>query len=89
MTFAERIRSVTVSYANFVTKDKRNYYDTEKIAQTFGADAKEIMMEETKGIGAVQQGADGAFYKKGEQGPVRLTERETETILGRDREEAV
>lgn len=88
MTFAERIRSVTVSYANFVTKDKKNYYDTDKVKATFGEDAQELMMEETKGIGPVQQGADGAFYRKGAQGPERLSERQTETLLGRDREEA-
>lgn len=88
MTFAERIRSVTVSYKGFDTKDKKAYYDTERVAATFGADAQEVMMEETKGIGPVQQGPDGGFYRQGAQGPERLTEKQTETLLGREREEA-
>jgi hypothetical protein len=89
MTFRERLASVSVNKAGWETADKRNYYDRSSVEEIFGSDAREQMMEETKGIGAVKLGRDGALYKRGEDGPKRLTDRETSFILNGDEAEDV
>lgn len=81
MTFAERIRSVQINRSGWETAEKRNYYDAEPINAVFGEDSRERWMDETEGMGGLKLKRDG-LYRRGEQGPVRLTEKEVTRALG-------
>lgn len=52
LTFVERLRSQTLDPSWMPTKQLKNYYDQEAIDADFGADAEELMMDETEGVGA-------------------------------------
>lgn len=92
MSFRQRLMSVNVDRAGFDTSEKHNYFDGEAVDEMFGADSREQMMEETKGIGAVKLGRDGRLYKRGDGRPEALTQKETALILddsGREGKDAV
>ena len=42
----------------------RNYYDTQAVNSQFGSDARELMLEETDGVGALRRDSSGTLYRQ-------------------------
>ncbi len=82
LSFAERLRTVRIDDASLETRDLQNYYDAEAVAETFGEDAEDRMLEETKGRGYGVRLPDGSLGrhdpKSGED--VRLSDAEAREI---------
>lgn len=91
MSFAQRMRTVQVSKENFVTAEKKNYYDRASVAATFGEDSEQRMLDDTKGLGYARKGSDGRLYhrdrKSGDVVPVTPKE-EDRIYLSGDNEES-
>lgn len=72
LTFAERLRSVTVDGAVLETRTKARYWDSHAADETFGADRVDRYWDETGGHGAIQRGSDGELYHKDFRGEVKV-----------------
>lgn len=55
LTYKERLGSVRLDESWMPAKEKKNYYDQQALDAAFGENAEETLMEETKGVGAVNQ----------------------------------
>lgn len=82
MSYRERLASVQVSEAGFLTAERHNYYDRDPIREAFGDDAKERMLEETKGLGAGIRGPDGELYRRDRASGdvVPMTDHDVDTV---------
>lgn len=49
--FRRRLGSITLDHTVTATRTHASYYDTDAIRETFGPDARERMMDDTKGLG--------------------------------------
>jgi hypothetical protein len=72
MTFADKLRTLEIR----VVKPGGDYIDREALADTFGPDAKEHYMEETKGLGAAYRDHTGRYMRRGDGNMVPVTDRE-------------
>jgi hypothetical protein len=80
LNFAEKLRTIQLSPSAVPTRTKRRYWDEESLADTFGADAKDRYMEETKGLGAAYRDGKGGFMRRGKDGFQRVTDHELHSV---------
>ena len=80
MTFSERLRSIRLSNSVTATRTKRNNFDAEALADTFGPDARERYMDETKGLGAAYRDKTGRYMRRGDGRMVPVTDREMRDV---------
>lgn len=80
--FLRRLRSLQFSSENFETKDKRNYYDSGAVTESFGDDSEAKMLDQTQGLGYIKTGPDGLSYRKDRKNKewVRVTEKELDQV---------
>jgi hypothetical protein len=77
--FRRKLKSIQFSTKGFVTREPRNYYDSESIKETFGDDAKDKMMERTQGLGGGEViNGDHYHYEKGER--VKTTPKQMDEV---------
>ncbi len=62
ISFRDRLASVEVSERGFETVERHNYYDRVALDEAFGPDRREQMLEETRGLGAIQRADDGSEW---------------------------
>ena len=62
MTFRDRMRTVRLDASVTESRTRRNYYDREAVREVFGPDSREQLLEETRGLGAIQRAADGSEW---------------------------
>ena len=91
MTFRQRLRTVRVDSSLTETRTKTNYYDAEAVAAAFGEDAREELMEDTDGYGAISREDDGSFSRIDHRGVKHeVTPAEVDAfITGPETEDAV
>jgi hypothetical protein len=59
----------------------RSYYDAEGIAETFGADSKDRMLEQTKGLGYAKTVNGELMHRDRKTGDVvRVTQKELDSV---------
>lgn len=51
LSFAEKVRTLTIHNDAMPNKTKKKYWDQQAVSSTFGDDATDRVMEETKGVG--------------------------------------
>lgn len=64
MTFAQRMRTVTIHPDATPTRTRALYYDREALAQSFGADAREQALEDTDGLGPAMEDSGGGLWRR-------------------------
>lgn len=85
LSYRERLRGVTISEANFVTKDKHAYYDRGALDATFGDDRVDRYWEETEGAGALNPDGKGGFVHTDHRGNThQATPELIDSFLGDD-----
>jgi hypothetical protein len=63
LTFRQRLASVRVDTSTFEQPQVTgSYYDAEAVADQFGADAEDRMMDATDGMGAARRDKDGRSW---------------------------
>ena len=62
--YRDKLLSISISPQATPSRQLRNYYDSQSVAEVFGPDSEEQYMEETDGKGAAKRGADGVFYHR-------------------------
>ena len=79
--FRARLLSVRLDTSVTETRTKRNYFDREALAGSFGDDARERYMEETKGLGAGYRDERGELVRRGPDGqPLPISERDLDDV---------
>lgn len=62
ISFRARMASIEISERGFETVERHNYFDRVALDEAFGPDRREQMLEETRGLGAIQTAADGSQW---------------------------
>lgn len=80
--FLARLRSLQFSSENFITRDKKNYYDNDSVKETWGEDSEGLMLDQTQGLGYVKKDADGTPWRKDRKNKewVKVTEKEMDSV---------
>ncbi len=80
--FSEKLKTLQFSTKGFVTRDKRNYYDTDSVNETWGDDSKEKMLDQTQGLGYVKTDEQGRSWRKDRKNKewVPVTEKEMDSV---------
>ena len=79
--FRARLLSVRIDTSGMETVERHAYYDREALAQSFGEDARERYMDETKGLGAGYRGPDGDLWRDGPDGqPVPISGKDLDDV---------
>jgi hypothetical protein len=93
-TFAGRLRSVQIDPRAIPTRvtSRGNYFDQEALNEGGFQDAKEQMLENTKGLGPAKRDTQGAWWRRDRKtgDAVRVTEKEADQVyLGGDSAEGL
>ena len=90
MTWGERMRTVRLDKASMDTAELHNYYDTAGVEASF-PDAEARLMEDTDGIGYMNQADDGEWYYRNRKTKEieKADEKVLDTILGANDEVTV
>ena len=85
LSIADKLRTVRLSNTVTATRTKRVNYDREALADTFGDNAEERYMDETRGLGAAYRDKTGRYMRRGDGRMVPVTDREMRDVyLGGD-----
>ena len=82
LSYAARLRSTQVNRAGFDTASKVNYYDADAVHRAFGEDAREAMLEETRGLGPIRRARDGSEWVYDNPATGEMRPLETSDIVG-------
>lgn len=87
LTLAEKLRTIRLSVTATPTRT-HDMVDREALADTFGPDARERYMDETKGLGAAYRDKKGRYMRRGDGRMVPVTDREMRDVYIRGEEAA-
>ncbi len=81
--FRARLLSLSIDAANFEQpQGRRNHYDRQSVHDVFGEDAREQMLEETRGLGAIQTARDGSEWVYDDPSTGAMRPLETSDLIG-------